>query len=67
MMVVEERMRAEGTKNREALQREREATQRLAAAAQIAKMSEEGLRAEVEQCVYIIPVVVVHVLKRTFI
>jgi chromosome segregation ATPase len=62
MVVVEERMRAEGAKNREALQREREASQRIAAAAQITKMSEEGLRAEIEQCVLVIAVIVVQVL-----
>ncbi|KIM83361.1 hypothetical protein PILCRDRAFT_819600 [Piloderma croceum F 1598] len=49
MVIVEERMRAEGAKNREALQKEREAAQRLTAAAQMSKMSEDGLRAELEQ------------------
>ena len=51
MVIVEERMRAEGAKNREALQKEREVAQRLTAAAQMSKMSEDGLRAELEQCV----------------
>jgi chromosome segregation ATPase len=59
MVVVEERMRAEGAKNREVLQKEREVAQRLAAAAQITKMSEEGLRAEVDQCVLDVAVAVV--------
>lgn len=48
---VEVQMQAEAVKNKEALQKERDIAQRTAAAAQMAKMSEEGLRAEVEQCV----------------
>ena len=67
MVVVEERMRTEGTKNREALQNEREAAQRLAATVQATKMSEEGLKAEVEQCVLDIAVSVVHVLILAFV
>ena len=41
----EAQIQAEAAKDREALQKEREVVQRLAANAQMAKMSEEGLRA----------------------
>lgn len=51
MQEVDAQMQAEAAKNKEALHKEREVAQRAAAAAQIAKMSEVGLRAEVEQCV----------------
>jgi hypothetical protein len=69
MVIVEERMRAEGAKNREALQKERESAQRLTAAAQMSKMSEDGLRAELEQCVvlqFAVAVVIVQVLMMVF-
>lgn len=46
---AEAAMRITTTQHKEALQKEREATQRLAATTQMTKMSEEGLRAEVEQ------------------
>jgi hypothetical protein len=68
-VIVEERMRAEGAKNREALQKERESAQRLTAAAQMSKMSEDGLRAELEQCVvlqFAVAVVIVQVLMMVF-
>jgi predicted nucleic acid-binding Zn-ribbon protein len=70
MVIVEERMRAEGAKNREALQKVHEAAQRLAATVQITKMSEEGLRAELEEYVLQqlnIAVVIVQVLMMGFI
>ena len=46
---LEEKVRAESAHHKEALRKEKDATQRLAATTQITKMSEEGLRAEVEQ------------------
>ena len=44
-----EKMRVDSAHHKEALRKEKEAIQRLTATAQMCKMSEEGLRAEVEQ------------------
>lgn len=58
MYALEAQLRDTGAKNAEALRVERQIAQRASAAAQIAKMSEEGLRAEVEQSVISFPIVV---------
>ena len=48
---LEERVKAEAAKSKEVLGKEKEGAKRTVTALQVAKMAEDGLRAEVERCV----------------